>query len=148
MTLAYEHRMHLLTLKLNDFLALYRPPDHLNTDQLKLTKLRHIADQVNEVIPSGIGEDQFKGIVIRTFKDVEKTCKRGTWPEVGHFVDCTERENKRAINQQIGDARTTQDWSLDSDRIWEERLARGERVSEFWLKRRREANERSNDHEV
>lgn len=138
----YEERMRAILIELNDFLALYQAPQQLVTDDLRLKKIRQIAEATNSEIPSDLNDHQYKYVLDEIFKTVSKTCKRGTWPEVGHFCDVAVKLSKNITNKLIEKDQNISGWTLDTEKINRDRLARGEPVSEHWLaKHRRKQDE-------
>ncbi len=88
------------------------------------------------MIPSGLTDTQYTYIIEETLREVALTVKRGTWPEVGHFGDVVKRkitqwsrEEIKITNESVGP------WTLDTNRINQQRLEQGEFVSEHWLKK-------------
>jgi hypothetical protein len=99
-----------------------------------MKKIRQIGEAVNSLIRSDIEDGEFKYLLEKICTETAKTCKRGTWPEVGHFSDVAEKINTRS-NTQIAEKSGVSDWVLDTDKVYKERLSRGERVCIKWLER-------------
>jgi hypothetical protein len=97
-----------------------------------MRKIRQIGEAINSSIPSDLNDSEFKDSLVRICDGTAKTCKRGTWPEVGHFTDVTERINNlsKVKNAELSGV---SDWVLDTDKVYRDRLARGERVCVRWL---------------
>ena len=127
----YNQRVRLITASLNDFLRLYKRPDHLD-EQTALTELREMAEEMNLLIASTSGQSDLEGQIKQAFRNIRQTYKGRSWPTVSHIVDAMNVSAKVSKPKQA-EGKVEAGWRPDTMQIMANRMNAGEAVSDSYL---------------
>lgn len=126
----FQDRVRLITAKLNEFLRLYKRPDHLDQNAA-LIELREIAEEMNALMPTSFGPGDLEARITDALRFVRQTYKGRSWPTVSHMVDAMERvASKRGEKVENLEAPK---WELDPLAVAARRMNEGELVGDGWL---------------
>lgn len=126
----FQDRVRLITAKLNEFLRLYRRPEHLDQNGA-LIELREMAEEMNSLIPTSFAPSDLEGRITDALRFVRQTYKGRAWPTVSHMVDAMERVATRKGAVAVTDEAPK--WQLDPLAIAARRMNEGEHVGDGWL---------------
>lgn len=126
----FQDRVRLITAKLNDFLRLYKRPDHLDQNGA-LVELREMAEEMNALMPTSFGPEDLAGRINDALRFVRQTYKGRAWPTVSHMVDAMERVATR--KGAVAATDEAPKWQLDPLAIAARRMNEGEQVGDGWL---------------
>lgn len=127
----YNQRVRSITAQINDFLRLYKRPDHLDEDTA-LAEMREMAEEINLLIPSTSSQGDLEEQTRRAFRNIRQTYKGRSWPTVSHIVDAM---NVAAKVVKLKPVETKVDAGLrpDTMQIMADRMRTGEAVGEGYL---------------
>lgn len=125
----FQDRVKLITANLNDFLRLYKRPDHLDQNGA-LIEMREMAEEMNGLMPTSFGPEDLAGRVNEALRRVRQTYKGRGWPTVSHMVDAMNATARTAVAVVDGAAPK---WRLDPLEIAARRINEGEAVGDEWL---------------
>ena len=127
----YNQRVRLITASLNEFLRLYKRPEHLD-EQTALTELREMAEEMNLLIASTSGQSDLEAQIKQAFRNIRQTYKGRSWPTVSHIVDAMN------VSAKVGKAKKIEPeqksaWRPDTMQIMANRMNAGEAVGDEWF---------------
>lgn len=127
----YNQRVRLITASLNDFLRLYKRPEHLDAETA-LTELREMAEEMNLLIASTSGQSDLEGQIKQAFRNIRQTYKGRSWPTVSHLVDAMNASAKVGKAKKIEPEQKSA-WRPDTMQIMAGRMNAGEAVGDEWF---------------
>ena len=127
----YNQRVRLITASLNEFLRLYKRPEHLD-EQTALTELREMAEEMNLLIASTSGQSDLEAQIKQAFRNIRQTYKGRSWPTVSHVVDAMNVSAKVSKPKQA-EGKVEAGWRPDTMQIMANRMNAGEAVSDSYL---------------
>lgn len=127
----FQDRVRMITSQLNDFLRLYKRPDHLDQNAA-LIELREMAEEMNGLIPTSFSPSDLEGRIRDALRFIRQTYKGRSWPTVSHMVDAMERVAKRS-GGDVAIANEAPKWALDPLAVMAGRMNEGEAVGDEWL---------------
>lgn len=127
----YSQRVRLITASLNDFLRLYKRPEHLD-QEASLAEMREMAEEINLLIPSTSGQGGLEDQVKHALRSIRQTYKGRSWPTVSHIVDAMNASAKAARARPVADLVAPASGS-DSMQIMASRINAGEAVGDEWI---------------
>ena len=126
----FQDRVRMITAKLNEFLRLYKRPEHLDQNAA-LIELREIAEEMNSLMPTSFGPGDLEARITDALRMVRQTYKGRSWPTVSHMVEAMERVAKRAGVPAVESAAPK--WELDPMAVAARRMNDGDFVGDGWL---------------
>lgn len=123
----YQQRMRVLIEQLNGFLRQYERPRSFD-DEAALAEIRAIAEEMNSLLPSGLGIEAFNAAVTDALRSVRRSQTSRAWPTVAHFVAAA-----RKSGQQAAASAPSAGEGLDTFNVNAGRIKRGEAVGEGWI---------------
>lgn len=127
----FQDRVRQITGLLNDFLRLYKRPDHLD-NETALIELREVAEEVNLLIPTSFSQDDLAARVNDALRMMRQTYKGRSWPTVSHFVDAINAVSKRSV-KAVDHADAKEPQKLDTLDVMARRMNEGEAVGDDWI---------------
>lgn len=127
----FQDRVRLITAKLNEFLRLYKRPEHLDQNGA-LVELREMAEEMNALMPTSFGPSDLEARITDALRMIRQTYKGRAWPTVSHMVEAMERVAKRS-GGTVAIADEAPKWELDPLAIAARRMNEGEAVGDSWL---------------
>lgn len=127
----YNSRVRLITAQINEFLRLYKRPDHLDNDTA-LAEMREMAEEINLLIPSTSSQGDLEEQTRRAFRNIRQTYKGRSWPTVSHIVDAMNVAAKVAKVKPV-ETKVDAGWRPDTMQIMADRMRTGEAVGEGYL---------------
>lgn len=127
----FQDRVRMITAQLNDFLRLYKRPEHLDQNGA-LIELREMAEEMNSLMPTSFGPGDLEARITDALRMVRQTYKGRSWPTVSHMIDAMDRVAKRS-GGAVAIADEAPKWSLDPLAIMARRMNEGEAVGDEWL---------------
>jgi hypothetical protein len=127
----YNQRIRLITAQINDFLRLYKRPDHLD-QETALAEMREMAEEINLLIPSASSQGDLEEQIRRAFRNIRQSYKGRSWPTVSHIVDAMNVAAKVAKAKPI-ESKVDAGWLPDTMQIMADRMRAGGTVGEGYL---------------
>jgi len=135
----YNQRIRLITAQINDFLRLYKRPDHLD-QETALAEMREMAEEINLLIPSTSSQGDLEEQTRRAFRNIRKTYKGRSWPTVSHIVDAmnvaakvSRMEALRSSDPTVDREITAKQTTMDTMQVMADRMKTGGTVGEGYL---------------
>ena len=135
----YNQRIRLITAQINDFLRLYKRPDHLD-QETALAEMREMAEEINLLIPSASSQGDLEEQTRRAFRNIRQSYKGRSWPTVSHIVDAmnvaaksSRLEALRASEPTVDPVMTAKQATMDTMQVMADRMRTGGTVGEGYL---------------
>lgn len=128
----FQDRVRLITAKLNEFLRLYKRPEHLDQNGA-LVELREMAEELNALMPTSFGPGDLEARITDALRMIRQTYKGRSWPTVSHMVDALENVTKRKGGTVAVANDEAPKWELDPLAVMARRMNEGEAVGDGWL---------------